>query len=329
MNLSNVTNIKIPEGNVVKIVSGGDLLWEKDYSKEYLTIRFDNEIGSITLINDVEWSEDKKTWNTAVANTAFTPTSKSVYLRRVGDVWQKKDSAEGIKVTTNHSLSGNIFSLLYGDNFIGKTTFASGSSYNFDTFSYQNNTLTNAENLVLPATTLTTHCYGSLFNGCTNLKKAPKELPATVIANGAYSNMFDGDRSLTTIPKMHHPITYGWACYRMFANCNSLTNIDNLTFGQLTPWSEYAYSWMFIDCTNLTGTVELPATTLCKRCCTNMFQNTKITGIKVGFTEIADSTALASWLTGVTTTGVLYKPSAATYDDSALNLPSTWTVETY
>ena len=162
MNLSNVTNIKIPEGNVVKIVSGGNVLWEKDYNKEYCTITFDDAIGSITLINDVEWSEDKKTWNTAAANTAFTPTSKSVYLRRVGDVWNAKSNYKGIVVSTNYSLSGNIFSLLYGDDFVGKTTFASGD-YNLNHFAYRSATLTNAENLVLPATTLTAHCYDLMF----------------------------------------------------------------------------------------------------------------------------------------------------------------------
>lgn len=329
MNLSNVTNIKIPEGNVVKIVSGSDVLWEKDYSKEYFTITFDDEIGSITLINDVEWSEDKKTWNTAVANTAFTPTSKSVYIRRVGNIWKGSTNLQGIVVSTNYSLSGNIFSLLYGENFVGKTTFPSGSSYNYKNLAYYSLTLTNAENLVLPATKLTLHCYDGLFAECTNLKKPPKELPATEVENGAYSAMFYDCKNLTTIPKMHFSSTYGWACHRMFCDCTSLTNIDNCTFGDsLNKYSGFAYSWMFSGCTRLTGIIELCDTFLVDNCYTSMFSNTKITGIKVSFTNIADSTALSRWLE-VTTTGVLYKPSAATYDDSALNLPSTWTVETY
>ena len=55
---------------------------------------------------------------------------------------------------------------------------------------------------------------------------------------------------------------------------------------------------------------------------------TSLTSLKAEFTTISDG-ALTDWLANITTTGKFYKPVSATYDDTALNLPSTWTVETY
>lgn len=45
--------------------------------------------------------------------------------------------------------------------------------------------LTNAENLVLPATTVTNRSYMDMFKGCTALTAGP-QLPATTVVNYAY-----------------------------------------------------------------------------------------------------------------------------------------------
>lgn len=51
------------------------------------------------------------------------------------------------------------------------------------------NYLTEADNLILPATTLADYCYQYMFRGCKNLTKAP-ELPATTLADYCYEYMF-------------------------------------------------------------------------------------------------------------------------------------------
>ena len=48
----------------------------------------------------------------------------------------------------------------------------------------------------LPATTLTSVCYGCMFKGCTSLTTAP-ELPATILELGAYAFKGSGIESLT------------------------------------------------------------------------------------------------------------------------------------
>lgn len=50
----------------------------------------------------------------------------------------------------------------------------------------------------LPATTLDTYCYSSMFSNCTSLTTAP-ELPATTLVKGCYSYMFDGCINLNYI----------------------------------------------------------------------------------------------------------------------------------
>ena len=51
---------------------------------------------------------------------------------------------------------------------------------------------------VLPATTLTDHCYEGMFLSCRSLTKAP-ELPATTLVLGCYSYMFSGCQSLKEV----------------------------------------------------------------------------------------------------------------------------------
>jgi len=92
-------------------------------------------------------------------------------------------------------------SLIYGDNFKNKTEFPENSTYNFARLFTSCNTIISAENLILPATTLTNNCYTYMFAGCTKLATAP-ELPATTLINSCYSSMFYGCSNLTDAPKL-------------------------------------------------------------------------------------------------------------------------------
>ena len=100
--------------------------------------------------------------------------------------------------TCSFKLYGNIMSIIYNDNFTGQTTFPNGSTRNFDKLFEDCTGLTDASNLILPATTLTNYCYDFMFNGCSNLVSAP-ELPATTLINYCYNGMFNGCRKLNYI----------------------------------------------------------------------------------------------------------------------------------
>lgn len=58
--------------------------------------------------------------------------------------------------------------------------------------------LTDARNLLLPATTLKEGCYQNMFQGCASLTETPV-LPAEELVNGCYDSMFSGCSSLSSV----------------------------------------------------------------------------------------------------------------------------------
>lgn len=95
------------------------------------------------------------------------------------------------------NVEGNIMSLIYGDNFIGQTSL-SGKDYVFINLFSGDANLIGAENLILPATTLSYMCYSGLFYNCTKLETAPV-LSATTLANACYMSLFQECTSLNSI----------------------------------------------------------------------------------------------------------------------------------
>ena len=87
--------------------------------------------------------------------------------------------------------------------------------------------LQSAENLILPATTLTDNCYQDMFNGCTSLTNAPS-LPAEKLSNQCYYEMFYGCTSLTNAPELLAPTLLEYSYAFMFYNCSSLNYIKCL-----------------------------------------------------------------------------------------------------
>ena len=168
--------------------------------------------------------------------------------------------------TALFEVEGNIMSLIYEDDFKNNSTISSNYAF-YGLFKYCTK-LVSAENLVLPATTLTSYCYGSMFNRCKSLTTAP-ELPATNSAYGCYDNMFYGCTKLTTAPSVLPANTLLDGCYhQMFYGCTSLTTAPKLP---ATTLAEGCYQSMFNGCTSLTTAPALPATTLAMDCYRHMF----------------------------------------------------------
>ena len=166
--------------------------------------------------------------------------------------------------TGQFKVRGNIMSLLYDDDFIGKVTLA---GYWWFTSLFENSTIASASKLSLPAITLAPYCYYRMFDGCTSLISVPK-LPAMTLANSCYRDMFSGCTSLTTAPKLPS-MTLANSCYGyMFSGCTSLTTAPELPATTL-EW--YCYQEMFSGCTSLTTAPKLPAMTLATGCYLRMF----------------------------------------------------------
>jgi hypothetical protein len=153
----------------------------------------------------------------------------------------------------------------------------------------------------LPATTLASGCYQSMFSGCTGLTQAPA-LPATTLAGDCYQSMFSGCTGLTQAPAL-----------------------------PATTLASGCYSSMFQDCTGLTQAPALPATTLASGCYQSMFSGcTQITSHHVAtlnnsgntfhnnsscgsFTIDAETppTIANSTITGLKADCIIYVPTAS------------------
>ena len=170
-----------------------------------------------------------------------------------------------------YKIYGNILSLLYGDNFLGKSTL-NNIARTFQYLFYKSTNLKDASNLVLNATTLTAYCYYNMFAGCTNLVNTP-ELPATSMGDTSCGRMFEGCTSLTTTAKLPATALAIDCYYYMFNGCTSLITAPELPATTLTTG---CYQNMFSNCTSLTTASELPATTLANSCYYSMYYGTNI-----------------------------------------------------
>jgi len=269
-----------------------------DFSQDYLTfvaledgtisfnIRFD--MGT-DMIKSISYSTDNgNTWVTTnntdgksehLAITVSVNEGDKVMWK--GDAtqigcWSPNEDVDDIvgsffSSTCEFDAKGNVMSLLYEDDFNGKTTIKNEYAFAslFSDYDGRNTCgIVNAKNLSLPATTLASACYSYMFKGCTSLTVAP-ELPATTLVGSCYGGMFYGCTSLTTAPKLP-ATTLTSSCYGgMFYGCTSLTTAPELPS---TTLASSCYMGMFEGCTSLTTAPELPATTLAMNCYYTMFQ---------------------------------------------------------
>ena len=167
-----------------------------------------------------------------------------------------------------------------------------------------------------------------LFNGCTSLTTAP-ELPATTLAGSCYSCMFQSCTSLTTAPELPATILVT-SCYSfMFQGCTSLTSVPEIL--PATTLATSCYSCMFQSCTSLTTAPVLPATTLTEYCYQNMFNGCiNLSSITMLATDISAEYCLTDWVAGVSSSGIFYKNSEATWTTTGTSdIPTGWTVLDY
>jgi len=164
----------------------------------YIT-RTNIEYLSYSTNGGITWTKTTiPTQRTSLTIPVTINAGKSVIWKGEGTNVSANSGASKFSCTKPCSLSGNIMSLLYGDDFSDKTTIP--STYAFYGI-FNSAKITTAHELELPATTMTANCYENMFNSCTLLTTAPK-LPATTLANSCYNHMFYKCSSLTTAPDL-------------------------------------------------------------------------------------------------------------------------------
>ena len=239
-----------------------------------------------------------------------------------------------IASTAKFSISGNILSLFYEDNFKNYNTFPKIPSGKYGSYSprhfsfvfFGSRFLYDAKELKLP-NDATKSCYYNTFQGCTSLRTAP-ELPATTLSEGCYESMFDNCTSLMQAPELP-ATTIATNCYsRMFYNCTSLTQAPSIL--PATTLAGGCYSNMFNNCSSLVQAPELLATTLQFNCYSNMFRGcSELNYVKAMFiTNQRLDTYLQQWLKNVSPTGTFVKNKDATWSNTDAGIPTGWTVQT-
>lgn len=266
---SDVEKLYIGSDEATKAYLGSDLVYSAstahDYSRDYLTFR-------ITGAGDIHWEAEtddfRKTIDYSINNgtwTSITPPSTSPRAVTipvvVGDVVRFRGLNNSYSSGSNkrsgffHStatfeVEGNAMSMIYGDNFASATTFPSGSQGNFYHLISWCTGLTTAENLILPATSLTTDCYRLMFYDDTALTHGP-DLPAETIPSNSecYVYMFRGCTNLNYIKCMATSNTYSeFALWMQNVQTNSGTFVKN---PNMSSWTRGASgiptNWTIVD----------------------------------------------------------------------------------
>lgn len=151
------------------IVTPGTIVWKTESPLNVKKISYS--------INNGEWTEIRPSTTGVSFNVSV---GDKVRFKGNNTAYGASDTGSNTfnGSTASFNVQGNIMSLTNGDSFANATTI---SDYTFASL-FNNTKVVNAKNLILPATTLTSHCYYSMFQGCTGLTTAPT-LPATELAD--------------------------------------------------------------------------------------------------------------------------------------------------
>ena len=299
-----------------------DCGYKPDYETQYLTMEaLDNatiEVYPQYTTSKLYYKIDDEGWKQYKRSVITLNSSSKIMFKEI--LTSSRLNATQLRCSTGHiNVYGNVMSLVYGDDFIGKTTMSNFSLK--ELFSFSN--IIDAGNLILPATTLAKYCYNFMFSGCTSLTTAPA-LPATTLAEYCYSEMFKGCTSLTQAPELPATTLANDCYYRMFEGCTHLTQAPQLP---ATTLAEDCYTRMFKDCPLLTNAPALPATTLANNCYSYMFDGCiTLNNINCQLTNV-DNTATQGWVTNVQTNSGTFTYNCLNKDwTTGVNgIPENWT----
>lgn len=266
-----------------------------DYSKMYLTIKA-LEDGDFNINHKCSYSINNGSWTEVASGTVLSLSDgDNVRFKNTAKITDDAFKCAFSGNTIGFEVYGNIMSIRYGDNFTTSNVFKSRDA---EQMFYNCTGLTTAENLVLPATELDLYCYRRMFQGCTNLVKAPKVLPAMEVPMNAYDGMFLSCSSLVEPPAiLATSMKTQQSCLYMFRNCTSLEKAPDLLTETLTP---SCYQEMFSGCSNLKYI----------KCMAKTF----------------GSYSTRNWLQDASSTGTFVKKAGVSWSRNVSGIPSGWTV---
>ena len=270
-------------------------------SFEFLEASTDAFIINNPASKSLEYSINGGEWQAYSATSKISVSEGDKVSFRSDGTGSSSDNPEKnmtIKCNADCTVYGNVMSLIKKEGFENEITL--DTNYEFCELFYENTHLMSAEGLVLPATTLTIHCYHSMFSKCYNLTTAP-ELPANTMAGQCY--------------------------YYMFNSCTSLTKAPELP---ATTLAQSCYASMFNGCSSLTTAPVLPAETLVSTCYGNMFKGCSSLNSITCLATTGISGNCNSWVSGVAATGTFTRRnSSVEWTAGESGYPSGWTLKDY
>jgi hypothetical protein len=211
-----------------------------DWGYDGLTFRAEQAGSTLKFVKvssaptvTVQYTTDGSTWNDYTLGSTITLTNVG---DRVGFIAKTTNNGFSTSNSAYHvfqgtgqlSVSGNINSLLDRNNYRTITDISTVSNRVFNWMFYGMTSLVSAEDLTFPATKIGSFAYNNMFQDCTNLTKAPKEIAATTVTstNWPMAGMFKGCTSLTKSPYFRFTsVNSSTAFQEMFQNCSNLNEI--------------------------------------------------------------------------------------------------------
>lgn len=245
---------------------------EHDYSADYLTFTV-LTTGTISwkalgsgAVKTIEYKKNNGSWTSLTSTSAGATISAEqgdkILFRGTNTSYSasSKTNYSGFEGgTATYDISGNIMSLIYGDNFANNNTISSQWAF-CSLFKLSN--IISAEHLILPALSLTKHAYRAMFSKAYQLTTPPAILPATTLNENCYWYMFE-ECPITSAPELP-ATTLATNCYGyMFTGCTCLSHIKCLATnmsasGCLQNWVQnVAASGAFVKDSNTTWTTGI------------------------------------------------------------------------
>lgn len=302
--------------------------------------------GTFTIVGDsyytrktIEYSKDGGDW--VSVTTGVTPITidvvqgTKVQLRGNNSSYCTNNSGTyyhmGFGGTATFNLFGNIMSLINKTNFQNLTTLT--GDYAFARL-FDSSKVVSAENLALPATTLSRQCYYGMFKDCKNLTKVVSVLPAKTATLKCYQQMYLHCTGLTKIKcDIDLENTTTDCCNTMFSGCKNVTTAALKLKSSIVQNSAYAN--MFDGCSALTMSPEILADTVNDSGCSSMFYNcTSLHTIRCKATTFS-ANSFSNWVYGVppAPSGMagynFYKHHDANWGSGVNGIPQGWQEKNY
>lgn len=283
-----------------------------------------SKIGNPDNIS-LQYSKNKKNWRTYTIDDAIQLQSvgDKVYFRGNNNTLSKDNSNYyNFAMSGSINASGNVMSLL------DKTATLSviPSAYCFKSLFEEVEGYPHlAQAPTLPATTISDHCYASMFKNCANLIEMP-ELPAVTLDEHCYDMMFTNCISLTGYTTLPASALYSYCYSHMFRGCTSLSSAGTLEFTDFAQSTTNACDSMFRGCSSLVVAPAISAQNTSSYSYKNMFTDcSSLSSITVNFTAW-ENNATNDWVQNVASAGTFTCPDglSAEYGDS--RIPTNWNI---